>query len=86
MNRDIRQKYIQYLQSYQKKKKIIHLLPQFFFFKKKTAKTIKTCFNGKETQLNLACMVKSNLCSRREVQKYQNRKTPAQRAFSIIPK
>jgi hypothetical protein len=31
---------------------------------------MKTCFNGKETKLNLACVVKSNLSSMRKVPSY----------------
>jgi hypothetical protein len=53
--------------------------PQFFFL-------IKTCFKGKETKLNLACVARSNMSSRRNDQNYQYRKVTARRAFSVIPR
>jgi hypothetical protein len=60
------------------KKKICIFSPIFFL--------IKTCFKGKETKLNLACVARSNLSSRRNDQNYQYKKAAALRAFSVIPK
>jgi hypothetical protein len=52
----------------------------------KNNKNNKKKFNSKETKLNLACVARSNLSSRRNVQNYQDRKATARRAFSVIPK
>jgi hypothetical protein len=80
MNLDIRQKYIQYLQSYLKERIKICIFSHIYFIlfviiimKNKQ----KTCFKGKEIKLNLACVARSNLSSRRNDQNYQYRKVAA---------
>jgi hypothetical protein len=60
-----------------------NVITPFFYLMKKT---IKTCSKGKETKLNLACVARSNLSSRRNDQNYQYRKAADLRAFSVIPK
>jgi hypothetical protein len=75
--------------SKEKINKILHLLPQFFFcflffvFFNKKNKNMLRC---KETKLNLACVARSNLSSRRKVQNYQDKKAAARHALSVIPK
>jgi hypothetical protein len=59
----------------EKRKKKSSSSPPIFFFLMK--KTIKTCSKGQETKLNLACVARSNMSSRRKDQNYQYRKAAA---------
>jgi hypothetical protein len=58
----------------------ILLTPSFFFYKKK-----QTCFQNKESSVDQACMVKTNLTQGERFESNKIEKTAARRAFTIIP-